>query len=217
MNNNYNIIRIQQYLKGELNAEETYRMEREALDDPFLQDVIDGYREAEHVDIAKLSMLQQRLADRVAGRQEKRDAFFFGVQRLAIAATAGLLFVLAMVLFWMRSQPNAPATENEVAVELVPLDTQLKLAVRPLEENLYKGRPRLGWEDFIAYIGTNQTNSVSGGKVILLFDISDQGKPINIREESGSDTKLLEEVKRLLSHGPLWQGDSAKLELTFVK
>src|SRR5690554_5306048 len=106
MTEHYNIVRIQRYLNGQLSKEEMHSMEREALNDPFLQDAIEGYRLQREVNHGQLSLLQQRLADRVARQKSERDRFYFNGQRLGVAATACVLFILVIVLVWMRYQLN---------------------------------------------------------------------------------------------------------------
>src|SRR5690606_10025957 len=96
MGNNYNIIRIQQYLSGTLSREEMYQLEREALNDPLLNDAIEGYRQQENIDHGRLSLLQQRLAARIESQQQERNRFYFGWQRLGVAATACVLMVLVL-------------------------------------------------------------------------------------------------------------------------
>ncbi len=121
MMNKYTSVRIQYYLEGKLSPEEMYQRQREALDDPFLQDAIDGYHGAERVDERRLSSLQKRLEDRIALRDEQKQEFYFNWQRLSIAATAGLLFILACILLWMiisRNQASSPK-EKKVDVELM--------------------------------------------------------------------------------------------------
>src|SRR5690606_8776790 len=113
MMNKYTSIRIQYYLEGKLSPEEMYQLEREALDDPFLQDAIDGYREAERVDERRLSSLQKRLEERIALRSEQKNDFYFNWQRLSVAATAGLLFILACVLLWMIISRNQTSSQEE--------------------------------------------------------------------------------------------------------
>lgn len=124
MDYSYTLLRIQQYLNGQLSPGEMYQLEREALDDPFLQDAIDGFRQTAHVDEHQLSLLQQRLETRIAAQQEDKVAFYFGWQRLSVAATAGLLFILACILLWMiigrHHSRQQPADHKKVEVELTP-------------------------------------------------------------------------------------------------
>lgn len=123
MDHNDTLLKIQQYLGGQLSPKEMHQLEREALDDPFLQDALDGYHEVSRINKVQLSLLQQRLEQRIAEQQEEKTAFYFGWQRLAIAATAGLLFILACILLWMivnrQQHPQAPASKK-VDVELTP-------------------------------------------------------------------------------------------------
>src|SRR3546814_17167660 len=119
MNTSYHIVRIQRYLNGELNRDEMYELEREALDDPLLQDAIDGYRLQKNVSHRQLSLLQQRLADSIAGQAKARNAFFFGWQGLGVEATECVVMVLVLVLLWMRHQTAQQRTADKaVHVEL---------------------------------------------------------------------------------------------------
>ncbi|MXV14700.1 carboxypeptidase-like regulatory domain-containing protein [Hufsiella ginkgonis] len=84
-----------------------HALEREALDDPFLADAIEGYSFANKKIDHQLSILQRQLEERIAAQQEEKNVFFFSWQRLSIAAAAGLMFITVGILFWMRSQPPA--------------------------------------------------------------------------------------------------------------
>ncbi|SEN23643.1 hypothetical protein SAMN05216436_11384 [bacterium A37T11] len=121
--NEHLLLKIQQYLQGQLQPGEMHQLEREALDDPMLQDAIDGYRQAKLVDHRQLSLLQQRLENRIAGQLAEKTAFYFGWQRLAVAATAGLLFFIACILLWMvinHHQHKQAQPQKKVDVELTP-------------------------------------------------------------------------------------------------
>lgn len=213
MSNNYPIIRIQQYLNGELSEAEMYQLEREALDDPLLQDAIDGYRMQQGVSHRRLSLLQQRLADRIAGQAKERNAFFFGWQRLGIAATACVLMVLVLVLLWMRNQSIQPqATEKEVAVELTPLKQAHATAVGGAG---FDAIPKNGWEQFNAYLANNKKELAMSGKVTLQFAIDRYGKPTAILVEDKGSEQLVAEARRLLEQGPVWQGAKGKVMFSF--
>src|SRR5690242_12141025 len=43
----YSLADIQRYLQGGMNAREMHDLERAALEDPFLADALEGYREAD--------------------------------------------------------------------------------------------------------------------------------------------------------------------------
>ncbi|MHA4810704.1 carboxypeptidase-like regulatory domain-containing protein [Flavitalea flava] len=65
---------IEKYLKGELSAPEMHRLEKAALDDPFLADAMEGmemHHSAMHKD---LDELRERLQKRVSGKDEEQKA-----------------------------------------------------------------------------------------------------------------------------------------------
>lgn len=214
MNDNYHIIRIQQYLNGQLNNEEMYQLEREALDDPLLQDAIDGYRTQREVSHRRLSLLQQRLAARIEGKAKERDAFFFGWQRLGVAATACVLMVLVLVLLWIRNHHlQSTVTEKEVKVELAPT---IQVQAQAVDSKMgFDARPESGWEQFNTYLSENMETQVMTGNIVLAFKIDQQGKPYAIEEIGNAEASLAAEAKRLLQAGPLWKGTQAKIAISF--
>ena len=214
MNNNYHIIRIQQYLRGELGKEEMHQLEREALDDPLLQDAIDGFRLQQSVSHRRLSLLQQRLAARIEGKEQERSAFFFGWQRLGVAATACVLMVALLLLFWIRnSQLQHPAMEKKVDVELMlPMQVHAEPAAGQGEE---VATPDGGWTQYNAYLAGINDQSAAKGSVVLAFKVDTSGKPYAIKAVGDADERLVNLGKRLLIEGPVWKGYEGRVSLTF--
>ena len=216
MNTSYHIVRIQRYLNGELNRDEMYELEREALNDPLLQDAIDGYRLQKNVSHRQLSLLQQRLADRIAEQAKERNAFFFGWQRLGVAATACVLMVLVLVLLWMRHQPaQQQAAEKEVQVELAAPGTSASVRAVASSVAGLDASPDDGWDAFNVYLHDKLAGTSVKGKTTLTFDVNAQGVPLNIQAVGEADTALLSELRRLLEEGPKWSGSKGQLEVTF--
>ena len=60
---NYTAADIEKYWKGNLNSTEMHAMEKAAMDDPFLADALEGYKDAS---LADLDSLKQRLDKRVS-------------------------------------------------------------------------------------------------------------------------------------------------------
>lgn len=117
MENNYQLSRIHNYVNGLMSRDEMHALEREALDDPFLQDAIDGYRMQNGVDVRQLSLLQQRLASRVEEQSSLKNKRFFGWQRLAIGAAAAVMFITVCTLLLIRYMPhNRTSTLTEVEI-----------------------------------------------------------------------------------------------------
>src|SRR5690606_41855039 len=92
MENNYQLTRIHNYVMGLMSKEDMYDMEREALNDPFLQDAIDGYKLQQGVDSHQLSILQQRLAKKIEAKAEDKKRRFYNWQRLTVGMAAAVLF-----------------------------------------------------------------------------------------------------------------------------
>lgn len=213
MNENYYIIRIQQYLNGELSRADMYQLEREALDDPMLQDAIDGYRMQHEVSHRRLSLLQQRLAARIAGQAKERNAFYFGWQRLGVATTACVLMVLVLVLLWMRNHPGeSQAPEKEVHVELASPESIA--AIHAVAVEGLDAQPEGGWEKFNAYLASAERGTDATGKVTLTFDIDAQGRPTAIQAKGHTNDQLLVVARRLLEQGPMWSGTKGAVAIT---
>src|SRR5690606_24326527 len=106
MDNNYQLSRIHNYNGGLMSKEEMHAFEREALEDPFLQDALEGYAMQNGVDAKKLSLLQKRLATRVEQYDDQRNNRFFRWQRLAIGATAAVMFVSVCILLLIKYLPQ---------------------------------------------------------------------------------------------------------------
>ncbi|HWL00664.1 MAG TPA: hypothetical protein VNQ55_11980 [Parapedobacter sp.] len=214
MNNSYHIVRIQRYLNGELSTNEMYELEREALDDPLLQDAIDGYRLQKDVSHRQLSLLQQRLADRIAGQAKERNAFFFGWQRLGVAATACVLMVLVLVLLWMRHQPAQRSAEKEVHVELATPESLVRAHAAAAAGPGLDARPAGGWDAFNVYLNDKLAGTSVKGKTTLIFDVNAQGMPVNIQAADDADAALLSDIRGVLEQGPSWTGKKGQIEIT---
>jgi len=125
-NKNTHIL-IQQYLEGELDEKAMHELEKQALDDPFLADAIEGYSATDVPAGTSLSFLQRQLAERIAQQQENKNVFYFTWQRISVAAAGCLLFIAASILFWMKSQPkdgNPAVKEKQVDVNLNAFNDQ---------------------------------------------------------------------------------------------
>lgn len=103
-----------------------HELEKRALDDPFLADALDGYAHINRPATKQLSLLQTQLEERIAQQQENKNVFNFSWQRLSIAAAAGLLFVSASILFWIKGQKTddqIALNPKQVEVTLSPVDS----------------------------------------------------------------------------------------------
>ncbi|MBB5396414.1 carboxypeptidase-like regulatory domain-containing protein [Mucilaginibacter sp. AK015] len=119
-NKRANISQIQKYLNRELDARAMHKLEREAQDDPFLRDALEGYGNAKNKHHENLNALRQRLQERTAPK----------VRRLlpwTVTAIAASLIGFAIVVGLLYKRNNttlAPKVAKTVpANSIVPVDT----------------------------------------------------------------------------------------------
>lgn len=121
--NRPDISQIEKYLNGELDARAMHELERQALDDPFLADALEGYAQKPVPSAAHLKDLSGRLQQRIQPETKRLSL----LSTLSIAATV-LVFVSIGSWYWFIYQPSAsvktvsPADKTEVA-KTQPLPT----------------------------------------------------------------------------------------------
>ena len=114
---------LEDYLDGKLDAKTMNRVEREALEDPFVAEALAGLSLSPKRSMQSLSMLQKQLHDRVAQHQTTKKSSIVTWQRLSIAATAAVLFIAISIMFWMRENNNRQSAKEpfkKVEVILAP-------------------------------------------------------------------------------------------------
>jgi outer membrane biosynthesis protein TonB len=111
-NNLANHITLENYLLGKLTDAEMYQLERQAQDDPFLYEALEGFELSSNT-AANLSMLQKQLQERIAQKEHTKKVFGLTWQRLSIAAAAAVTFITAGILFWMNT--ITPQAEEKLA------------------------------------------------------------------------------------------------------
>ena len=65
---NYSAADMEKYWKGQLTPAEMYAMEKAAMDDPFLADAMEGYKNISSTD--DISLLKQKLDERTEGESK---------------------------------------------------------------------------------------------------------------------------------------------------
>ncbi len=185
-----------------------YRVERESHEDPFVAQALAGLSQSPKRSRQSLSLLQKQLEVRIAGQQETKKKAVITWQRLSIAATAALIFILGGIIFWMKfnyvQKVKAPAV---VEVNLDPAHTMDKV------------KPVIGWPGYFTYLKeNNRLNKTQrlGKAVELSFFINAAGKPENIRVDKGLGKAYDEEAVRLLKAGPIWDIPSDPASITKI-
>ena len=114
---------LEDYLDGKLDARAMNRVEREALEDPFVAEALAGLSMSPKRSLQSLSILQKQLQERINQQQTVKKASVVTWQRLSIAAAAAVLFIAISTMFWMRENNLRNQKANEakrIEVQLAP-------------------------------------------------------------------------------------------------
>lgn len=130
MNNDWlDIDVLEDYLDGKLDAKAMHFVEKQALEDPFVAEALEGLKQSPKRK-QTLSILQKQLYDRIAEKPVKRKLWGITTQRLSIAATATVAFIAVSILFFMRetNRRNAEIAAHKKEGVLVRLDSSANIA-----------------------------------------------------------------------------------------
>lgn len=130
MNNDWlDIDVLEDYLDGKLDAKAMHFVERQALEDPFVSEALEGLKQSPKRK-QTLSILQKQLYDRVSEKPIKRKLWGITTQRLSIAATATVAFIAVSILFFMRetNRRNAELAAHKQGGVMVQLDSTTGIA-----------------------------------------------------------------------------------------
>jgi len=211
MENNYQLSRIHNYIHGLMSREEMHALEREALEDPFLQDAIDGYKMQQGVDVKSLSLLQQRLERRIAEHAQRKNRFYFSWQRLAIGMVAAVMFIAVCTLLLIRYLPNRQHT-NVTEVELMD-DVLTQAVVHALPDG--DAQPVGGWEAFSAFVSEHYSGVNMEKRLEVRFKVGQDGLPYDIQPQIAKRHQIHGEILQILQKGPKWQGKEGHIEIVF--
>ncbi len=222
MENNYQLSRIHNYVMGLMSKEEMYEMEREALEDPFLQDAIDGYRKQQGVDAQRLSLLQQRLAKKLEAKAADKKRRFYSWHRLTIGLAAGVLFMAAcsLVLFRYLNRVGSDTTETEVILmeeELrVSTDVGNGIGGKVVDGKGVDGKgvdavPEQGWREFNEELNSELRGVEEKGSLRLRFEV-EGGRAVKV-EVLSSDNKRLDKVVIGFLDKVSWKGKNGEVSI----
>lgn len=207
MENNYQLSRIHNYVMGLMSKEEMYEMEKEALNDPFLQDAIDGYKLQQGVDVQQLSLLQQRLAKRLQSKEAEKTSRFYNWQRLTIATAAAVLFLVACSLIFFR---HLQQKQQEKTTEVLLMEEEYRLDVQVL--NGADAKPNAGWHSFNEELNVVLSELPGKGLLTISFDVQ-QGMAKDIVVLETTNPEMLALVSRFIQENIRWEGKHGKLQI----
>jgi len=189
---------LEDYLDGKLDAKMMNKVERVALEDPFVAQALAGLSQSPKRSIQSLSLLQKQLESRIAEQQETKSKSVVTWQRLSIAATAAVLFVAVSIMFWMRENN----TYNQAAKQSKSVEVNLDPA-----HTMDVANPVSGWPSFFIYLRKNNRlleQGKLGQAVEVSFTVDASGKPLGIRILKSPGKNYTDEAIRLLQEGPAW-------------
>ncbi|RZK49505.1 MAG: hypothetical protein EOO99_05810 [Pedobacter sp.] len=92
---------LEAYLLGDLNAKDSYEVEKLCLQDPFVAQALEGLKQSKHLRY-NLSLLQKQLQQKVVQKDNKKK-WQITSHRLSIGSAAAVLFISVGILFWFKS------------------------------------------------------------------------------------------------------------------
>ena len=120
---------LEDYLDGKLDGKAMHFVEKQALEDPFIAEALEGLRQSPKRK-QNFSILQKKLHDRIAQQPIRRKIWSTTTQRLSIAATATVVFIAVSILFFMRenNRKNAEFAERRAKGVEVNIDSKTAIA-----------------------------------------------------------------------------------------
>jgi macrodomain Ter protein organizer (MatP/YcbG family) len=129
VNNDWSDIELlEDYLDGKLDSKAMHRIEKQALEDPFVAQALAGLSESRGKAVQTVSLLQKQLYERIAQQQETKKETVFTWQRLSVAAAAAVMFISVSIMFFMKDREKreqmAKNQPKKVEVNIAPLASQ---------------------------------------------------------------------------------------------
>jgi len=116
---------LEDYLDGKLDNDAMHRIEKQALEDPFVAQALAGLSESPRRVSQSVSILQKQLYERIAEQEAVKKDSVFTWQRLSVAAAAAVMFTSVSIFFFMRQnvkqEQAAKNRPKSVEVNLAPL------------------------------------------------------------------------------------------------
>ena len=185
-NDNIDVELLERYFSGKLNVSEMHELEKAALDDPFLQEAMDGYAK----NPASLQKIKKQIKN-----QRSANKSFFGSRTLAVLGAACLAYLSVLAINWNK-QSDEDVLEEPIKEELIIHEVE----VIPTEIDTFN------YADFQEQISVEEISSNQHLITELSSPLQDTVKPIQhvviddpligepvleIIEETNSSNKLI--------------------------
>jgi len=97
---------LEDYLDGKLDGKAMHRIEKQALEDPFVAQALAGLTASPKRASQNVSLLQKQLYERIGQQQVVKKQSVYTWQRLSIAAAAAVMFISVSIIFFMREEEH---------------------------------------------------------------------------------------------------------------
>ena len=101
---------LQNYIQGERYGKEAHQLEKESMQDPFLQDTIDGYDQITNNPDPQLKKLKKRI-----NKRTKNNSLF--LQLFSIFASIIIIVLLSIIFFLYENNKETDYEDNIVYME----------------------------------------------------------------------------------------------------
>ena len=117
------------YIQGNRRGKEANRLERKALNDPFMQDALDGFDTVTGDHVKIIELLEQKYSTPVVAPQPNRRMFLYR----SIAASILLLIGFGAYFFWERNKNDVLVIAKVQSIEndsIIPVDSPVSQLVQ---------------------------------------------------------------------------------------
>jgi TonB family protein len=97
---------LEHYLDGKLDSKAMHRIEKQALEDPFVAQALAGLTASPKRASQNVSLLQKQLYERIGQQQVTKKTSVYTWQRLSIAAAAAVMFISVSIIFFIREEEH---------------------------------------------------------------------------------------------------------------
>lgn len=217
---------IERYLRGEMTRAEMHAFEKEAVNDPFLSDALEGAQHAGTEDFLRdLNKLRASVKKRTKARRPK----IFPTWNWSIGIAAGLILIgLASVYIIGNIKPKTEQNA-EVVPEALPYQGEISAVDSLAERGLSQlATPRDGKDAFFKYVyeKIKCPAQKTEAEFLVEFNVNVDGKLSDFKVLKSIGDECDNELIRVINDGPTWipskqndqpLPDKVKLRFQFIQ
>ncbi|MDH6358683.1 energy transducer TonB [Parabacteroides sp. PF5-9] len=215
-------MKLSDYIKGSRRGKAANRLERQAMEDPFLADALEGYDRVPGDHTERIMDVRKRMIT----TNRKRH-----MQIRSWSAVASLVVLVVLSVYFLMNQTQvSPIAQNEDSTADIPVEEttiilpastpalarsqktapMTDIVLDSVENESVYPQPLVGEEAYHAYIRqslihpTDEICRNRQGCVVLRFYINSEGRPYDIQVIQPLCDSADKEAMRLIEEGPSW-------------